>query len=119
MPLAHLLRLASLLNLLALVALCLATELWLAPIRPGGSWLVLKVLPLLLALRGFLYGRRYTYQWMSLLIWGYFTSGILRAWGDAGLASFLGGLEAGLALALFAICCAFAYSSAPSKKTPA
>ena len=26
-------------------------QLWLAPLRPGGSWLVLKVLPLLLPLR--------------------------------------------------------------------
>ena len=33
-------------SLLGLIALGLAWELWLAPIRPGGSWLALKVLPL-------------------------------------------------------------------------
>ncbi len=115
--LLHRLRLASLAALLALVALCLATELWLAPVRPGGSWLVLKVLPLLAALRGFLYGRRYTYQWMSLLIWLYFTAGVLRAWGDKGSPALLGTLEALLALSLFALCCAFAYHSAPSRNT--
>lgn len=110
------LRLASLACLLGLIALCLATELWLAPVRPGGSWLVLKVLPLLAALRGFLYARRYTYQWMSLLIWFYFTAGVLRAWGDKGLAAWLGGSESLLALLLFALCCAFAYYSAPSRQ---
>src|SRR4051794_1984022 len=31
-------------SLLALIVLGLAWELWLAPLRPGGSWLVLKVL---------------------------------------------------------------------------
>ena len=33
-------------SLLALIALCLAWELVLAPLRPGGSWLALKALPL-------------------------------------------------------------------------
>src|SRR5690606_28653235 len=33
--------------LIGLIALGLAWELWLAPLRPGGSWLVLKVIPLL------------------------------------------------------------------------
>jgi uncharacterized membrane protein len=28
-------------SLLALIVLCLAWELWLAPLRPGGSWRVL------------------------------------------------------------------------------
>ena len=39
---------ATVSSLLALIALCVAWELFVAPIRPGGSWLVLKVLPLLL-----------------------------------------------------------------------
>ena len=34
-------------SLLLLIALCIAWETVLAPLRPGGSWLVLKVLPLL------------------------------------------------------------------------
>jgi len=116
MRLQHL-RLAALACLLLLVAECLATELWLAPVRPGGSWLVLKVLPLLLALRGFLYGRRYTFQWMSLLIWLYFTAGVLRAWADTGNAALLGYAESGLSLGLFALCGAFAFYSAPSRKS--
>ena len=34
-------------SLIALIFLCLARDLWLAPLRPAGSWLVLKALPLL------------------------------------------------------------------------
>ena len=57
----------AVLSLVGLLALGLAWELWLAPLRPGGSWLVLKVVPLLFPLRGMLHGRRYTYQWVSML----------------------------------------------------
>jgi uncharacterized membrane protein len=38
--------------LIALILLCMAWELFLAPVRPGGSWLVLKALPLLVPLFG-------------------------------------------------------------------
>jgi uncharacterized membrane protein len=88
-------------SLIALIFLCLAWELWLAPLRPGGSWLVLKVLPLLLPLRGILAGRRYTFQWASLFIWVYFTEGVVRAWSDTGTARHLAWLEILLSLAFF------------------
>jgi len=55
--------------LLALIALGLAWELWLAPLRPGGSWWVVKVLPLCLPLAGLLKRRMYTFRWLSLLVW--------------------------------------------------
>lgn len=60
-------------SLLGLILLGLAWELWLAPLRPGGSWLALKVLPLCLPLAGLLKNRMYTYRWLSLLLWLYFT----------------------------------------------
>ncbi len=69
-------------SLISLILLSLAWELWLAPLRPGGSWLVLKTLPLLLPLMGILKGRRYTYQWASMFILLYFTEGVMRAWSD-------------------------------------
>ncbi|MDB5802191.1 MAG: hypothetical protein JWL63_3130 [Rhodocyclales bacterium] len=94
--------------LLALIALGLAWELSLAPLRPGGSWLALKVLPLLAAVRGFLRGRRYTFQWMSLAVWIYFTEGIVRATSDKGLSTTLGWIETGLSLALFVACAVYA-----------
>ncbi len=53
-----------------------------APLRPGGSWLVLKVVPLLFPLRGILHGRRYTYQWSSLLACLYLGEGLTRTWTD-------------------------------------
>ncbi len=65
-------------SLIALILLSLAWELWLAPLRPGGSWLVLKVLPLMLPLRGILHGRVYTYRWASLLIWLYVLEALVR-----------------------------------------
>ena len=50
-------------SLIALIFLCLAWELWLAPLRPGGSWLALKILPLMAPLFGILRNRVYTFQW--------------------------------------------------------
>ncbi len=70
-------------SLITLIFLCLAWELWLAPLRPGGSALVLKTLPLLAPLRGILHGRLYTYRWASLLIWLYFAEGTMRALTEA------------------------------------
>jgi uncharacterized membrane protein len=116
MPSLRTTRLISVACLLALIALCLSAELWLAPLRPGGSWLVLKVLPLLAALRGFLYGRRYTYQWMSLAIWIYFTLGVVSASTSHGLAAILGGIETLLAVVIFTGCSVFARQSAPSRQ---
>jgi len=74
-------------TLLLLIALCLAWELWLAPLRPGGSYLALKVLPLLPPLRGVRAGRVYTLQWACMLILLYFMEGVVRAWSDPNPAS--------------------------------
>ena len=88
-------------SLIALIALCIAWELWLAPQRPGGSWLVLKVLPLLMTLPGMLRGRVYTHRAMTLLIIAYFVEGVVRAWSDRGLSAQLAAVEIALALVLF------------------
>lgn len=88
-------------SLIALIFLGLAWELWLAPLRPGGSGLVFKVLPLLLPLFGILGGKVYTYRWSTLLIWLYFTEGAVRAWTDAGLSAQLALAEVALALIFF------------------
>ncbi len=93
--------LAAVACLVALVFLCVAWELFLAPLKPGGSWLVLKALPLLAPLFGVLHGRRYTFQWSTLLIWLYAAEGATRAWTDTGLAARLAALEAVLAFAYF------------------
>lgn len=80
-------------SLIGLIFLCLAWELFLAPLRPGGSWLVLKTLPLLIPLRGILNGRRYTFQWASMFILIYFTEGVVRATSDKGAQAVLAGGE--------------------------
>lgn len=90
--------------LLSLIALTLAWELWLAPLRPGGSWLALKALPLLLPLPGLLRNRMYTYRWVSLFIWLYVTEGIVRASGDRPPGNLLALAQVLLCVALFTAC---------------
>jgi uncharacterized membrane protein len=101
-------------SLIALIALCLAWEIWLAPLRPGGSLLVLKAVPLLAPLFGILRGRRYTHQWTSLLSLPYFAEGIVRATSDTGPSVPLAWLESALALALFAGTVGYARLTRPS-----
>jgi uncharacterized membrane protein len=99
--------------LLALIALAVAWEWWLAPLRPGGSALVLKAVPLLLALPGVRRRRLYTLQWASMLILLYFAEGVVRGWSDPGLSARLGWLQAALAVIFFV--CTLAYV-APFKR---
>ena len=86
-------------SLTALIALCVAWELWLAPLRPGGSWMVLKVLPLLAPLIGILNGRIRTFQWAAMLVLAYFVEGVVRGYTDGAPSAVLAHLEVGLALA--------------------
>lgn len=109
---ARRLNLAASISLIALIALCVAWELWLAPLRPGGSWLVLKAVPLLAPLFGILRGRRYTYQWASMLSLAYFVEGVVRAGSEAGFARALAVTEVILAVAFFAVAVAYARVSA-------
>ena len=92
--------------LLGLIGLSLLWELWLSPLRPGGSWLALKALPLCLPLAGLLKNRMYTYRWLSLLLWLYFTEGVVRAWSGPAPGRLLAGAEIALCLALFVACTA-------------
>jgi len=110
-------------SLIALILLCLAWELWLAPLRPGGSWLALKVLPLLWIAPGILRGRPYTYRASTMLILAYFAEGTVRAYTDPGLSGTLALAEVTLSTALFVVAIAYvraeraARSAAPA--TPA
>jgi uncharacterized membrane protein len=91
-------------SLLGLIGLGLAWELWLAPLRPGGSWLVLKVLPLCLPVAGLLRHRMYTYRWVSLMVWLYFAEGVVRSTTEAPPGSWLAMLQTALCLTLFTAC---------------
>lgn len=107
-------RLASI-SLVALVFLCLAWEIWLAPLRPGGSMLALKAMPLLLPLFGILREIRYTHQWTSMLALAYLAEGLVRAASDLGASQMLAVAETALATALFAGCLGHARATAPSR----
>ena len=62
----------------ALFIQCVAWEWFLSPLRPGGSWLILKGIPLLFAIPGLWRGKIYTMQWASLMILLYITEGLTR-----------------------------------------
>lgn len=93
-------------SLIALIVICIAWEGWLAPLKPQGSLLILKAVPLLLPLFGILKGKRYTYQWASMFILFYFTEGVVRAWSDTGISSRLALIEILLSV-IFFICAIF------------
>lgn len=102
------LRAAASVSLVCLILLCLVWELWLAPLRPGGSYLALKAAPLAIPLLGILLGWRYTYQWSSMFVLAYFTEGVVRAWGDQGLSQKLALAEIFLSVAFFVAAVAYA-----------
>ena len=89
-------------SLIGLIALTLAWELWLAPLRPGGTWMALKALPLCIPLAGLLKNRMYTYRWVSLLVWLYFVEGAVRAYSDRSPSNWLAMGEVALSVLLFA-----------------
>lgn len=105
----------AIVSLIALIFLCLLWEAWLAPLRPGGSLLMLKALPLLIPLFGILRGKVYTYQWTALLVLAYLTEGLVRAWSDRGISQRLALLETGLALVLLASCVIYVRLSRPAR----
>ncbi len=100
------LSLGASISLIFLITLTLCWELFLAPIKPGGSWLVLKSAVLLCPLMGILKGKRYTYQWASMLILLYLMEGMVRGWSDQGLSQQLAWIELVLSLCFF-ICAIF------------
>ncbi|OWT77184.1 MULTISPECIES: DUF2069 domain-containing protein [unclassified Achromobacter] len=96
------LRGVATITLVALLVLCVLWEGVLAPLRPGGSWLILKALPLALPLGGIVRGDLYTYQWASMLSLLYIMEGAVRVMSDlAPVSAALAGLELALALVFF------------------
>jgi uncharacterized membrane protein len=106
-------RRAAAISLSALIVLCVAWELWLAPLRPGGSLIALKALPLVFPLAGILSGRRYTFQWASMLVLAYFAEGVTRAWSERGASQALAAAEISLSVTFFAAAVAYARLTRP------
>ena len=87
--------------MLALIILCVLWETLLAPLRPGGSWLVLKVVPLLIPLRGIIKRDVYTLQWSSMLILLFLAEGVVRATTETGMSQAMALGEVALVLVFF------------------
>lgn len=77
--------------------------------------MALKALPLLLPLRGLWQGRRYTYQWSSMLILAYLAEGATRAASEHGTSQFLAALEALLSALFFAAVVTYARVTRPTR----
>lgn len=97
-------RQVALLSTAALLLLCLAWELWLAP--TGRGTLALKALPLLPALPGLWRYRLYTFRWVALFIWLYVLEGLVRSTSEAGLGQWLALAEVVLGVIVFTACTA-------------
>lgn len=109
-------RTVAIASLLGMILLGLSWELWLAP--TGRGTLALKVLPLLLPLPGLFRDRLYTYRWLSLMVWLYFTEGVVRATSDHGVGASLAIVELLLCLLLFAACAAHVRLRLASRVAP-
>ncbi len=95
-------RAVALASLVALIALGLAWELWLAP--TGNRTWAFKVLPLAFAVVGLARFRMVTHRWLSLLVWVYVTEGLVRGVTERGVSMTLAWLQVALCLVLFAAC---------------
>ena len=112
-------RLLTVVLVAALILLGSLWELWLAPLRPGGSMLALKVVPLVFVLPALWRGWVRAYQLWTMLILLYLCEGIVRGMSDPGLSSTLGWIETALAAGSYAtlmlyVRCFRAWASAPS-----
>lgn len=101
------LRALNVAAVVSLLVLGVLWELWLAPLPGGTGALAIKVLPLAFAVTGMLRHRLYTYRWVSLLVWLYFTEGVVRVTGDAGMSQMLAGIEVALSVILFVACAVY------------
>ena len=93
-------RLLTVVLVAALILLGSLWELWLAPLRPGGS--MLEVVPLVFVLPALWRGWVRAYQLWTMLILLYLCEGIVRGMSDPGLSSTLGWIETVLAAGSYA-----------------
>jgi len=102
MPLQSLAPRAAFIGVVALALLCVLWETMLAPLRPGGSWLALKALPLVLLIPGAMRSARKPLQGLTLLLPLYAAEGIVRGWSESGRHALVAWTAALLAIATFA-----------------
>lgn len=95
-------RVMTLLGHFALMVLLMVWEIWIDPagMLPKSLVILFMVGPLLIPLRGLLYGRTYTHAWTSFLALFYFLHGVGQAY-DGKQFAYLGVLEVVFSLMLF------------------
>jgi uncharacterized membrane protein len=76
--------------------------------------MTLKVLPLMVPLFGILRGKRYTYQWTSMMILLYLTEGVVRT-NDPAPGNALALAEAVLSVIFFVVVVLYSRNTAPSR----
>lgn len=94
----------------AWLGLLLLTVMWdgyFAPLETGRVLLAVKLLPLLLPLRGIASGRIYTYQYCSMLVLAYFTEGVMRLWDAVGFSRLFAAAEIAFSLLFFVACLSY------------
>ncbi len=74
------------------------------PLQTSWILVVIKLLPLILPIRGILSGRIYTYQYCSMLIMLYFAESVMRLWDLSFWSRALASIELILCV-LFFVCC--------------
>src|SRR5450432_1082282 len=104
----------ALLAALALMEIC--WELWLAPLKPGGSWLALKALPLVALWPGVAQSRTRALQWALLLLPWYFAEGVVRGFSESGRHALCALTAAALSLATIASGLAYVRVAKPNLK---
>ena len=102
MPLQTFAPRVAFMGVVALALLCVLWETLLAPLRPGGSWLALKALPLIVLVPGALRGSRKPLQALALVLPLYAAEGVVRGWSESGRHAFVAWAAATLAVATFA-----------------
>ena len=90
---------AATVGLIALVLICVLWEMLLAPLRPGGSWLALKVVPVALLVPSALKGTRRALQGLTLLLPFYVAEGTVRGWSESGRHALVAWIAASVAIA--------------------
>ena len=83
-----------------LCLLCIAWEWFISPLRPNGSWMALKFIPLGLMLPGLYRGKNYQSQATSMIILLYFLEGSARLF-EPGLNWIMASLEVILSGVIF------------------
>lgn len=94
-------------SLSALLLMGLAWEIWLAPLRSGGSWWALKVLPLCAPISGMLKARVYTFQYTSMLVLPYFAEAVMRLFDANVVSRWCAAMSLLASVSLFVACLAY------------